>query len=74
MKKIAVFASGSGTNFQAIMDAIKVGALEAQWKRLYPACALLIQLTSPLRRRQHRDGRPEIYARAVSSAGRAADS
>lgn len=30
MKKIAVFASGSGTNFQAIMDAIKVGALEAQ--------------------------------------------
>ena len=30
MKKIAVFASGSGTNFQAIIDAIKEGALEAQ--------------------------------------------
>lgn len=29
MKKIAVFASGSGTNFQAIIDAIKEGALEA---------------------------------------------
>jgi phosphoribosylglycinamide formyltransferase 1 len=29
MKKIAVFASGSGTNFQAIIDAIKSGALEA---------------------------------------------
>lgn len=30
MKKIAVFASGSGTNFQAISDAIKTGTLEAQ--------------------------------------------
>lgn len=30
MKKIAVFASGSGTNFQAIMDAIKGKALEAE--------------------------------------------
>jgi phosphoribosylglycinamide formyltransferase 1 len=30
MKKIAVFASGSGTNFQAIIDAISEGALEAQ--------------------------------------------
>ena len=30
MKKIAVFASGSGTNFQAIIDAINEGALEAQ--------------------------------------------
>ena len=30
MKKIAVFASGSGTNFQAIIDAINAGALEAQ--------------------------------------------
>ncbi|WP_394235709.1 phosphoribosylglycinamide formyltransferase [Niallia oryzisoli] len=30
MKKIAVFASGSGTNFQAINDAIKDGKLEAQ--------------------------------------------
>jgi phosphoribosylglycinamide formyltransferase-1 len=30
MKKIAVFASGSGTNFQAIIDAIDAGALEAQ--------------------------------------------
>jgi phosphoribosylglycinamide formyltransferase 1 len=29
MKKIAVFASGSGTNFQAIIDAIKDGTLEA---------------------------------------------
>lgn len=29
MKKIAVFASGSGTNFQAIIDAIKDGSLEA---------------------------------------------
>ncbi len=30
MKKIAVFASGSGTNFQAINEAIKDGKLEAQ--------------------------------------------
>ena len=29
MKKIAVFASGSGTNFQAIVDAVKSGAMEA---------------------------------------------
>nr|WP_295975142.1 phosphoribosylglycinamide formyltransferase [uncultured Bacillus sp.] len=29
MKKIAVFASGSGTNFQAMIDAIQAGALEA---------------------------------------------
>ncbi len=29
MKKIAVFASGSGTNFQAIIDASKQGELEA---------------------------------------------
>ena len=30
MKKIAVFASGNGSNFQAIIDAINEGALEAQ--------------------------------------------
>lgn len=30
MKKIAVFASGSGTNFQAIIDAIKGGDLHAE--------------------------------------------
>ncbi|MBT2687762.1 phosphoribosylglycinamide formyltransferase [Bacillus sp. ISL-47] len=30
MKKIAVFASGSGTNFQAIMDASKQGELQAE--------------------------------------------
>lgn len=30
MKKIAVFASGSGTNFQAIIDAVKSGSLDAQ--------------------------------------------
>ena len=30
MKKIAVFASGSGTNFQAIIDAIGAGKLDAQ--------------------------------------------
>ncbi|MDR4888184.1 phosphoribosylglycinamide formyltransferase [Fredinandcohnia sp. QZ13] len=30
MKKIAVFASGSGTNFQAIMDSIKEGRLAAK--------------------------------------------
>ncbi|MFT4414594.1 phosphoribosylglycinamide formyltransferase [Fredinandcohnia humi] len=30
MKKIAVFASGSGTNFQAIVDAIKTGELQAE--------------------------------------------
>jgi phosphoribosylglycinamide formyltransferase 1 len=29
MKKIAVFASGSGSNFQAIVDAVKEGQLEA---------------------------------------------
>ncbi len=30
MKKIAVFASGSGTNFQAIVDSIKEGRLAAE--------------------------------------------
>ncbi|THE10475.1 phosphoribosylglycinamide formyltransferase [Bacillus timonensis] len=30
MKKIAVFASGSGTNFQAIVDSIKEGRLAAK--------------------------------------------
>ncbi|MCH1624676.1 phosphoribosylglycinamide formyltransferase [Fredinandcohnia quinoae] len=30
MKKIAVFASGSGTNFQAICDAIQHGKLDAE--------------------------------------------
>lgn len=30
MKKIAVFASGSGSNFQAIIDAIQGGALNAE--------------------------------------------
>ena len=30
MKKIAVFASGSGSNFQALVDAIKAGKLEAE--------------------------------------------
>lgn len=29
MKNIAVFASGSGSNFQAILDAVKTGKLEA---------------------------------------------
>lgn len=29
MKNIAVFASGSGTNFQAIVDAVQTGQLEA---------------------------------------------
>ncbi|WP_066367105.1 phosphoribosylglycinamide formyltransferase [Neobacillus fumarioli] len=29
MKKIAVFASGSGSNFQAIIDAVRKGELEA---------------------------------------------
>ena len=30
MKKIAVFASGSGSNFQAIADAVKAGKLDAE--------------------------------------------
>jgi phosphoribosylglycinamide formyltransferase 1 len=30
MKKVAVFASGSGTNFQAIVDATKVATLECE--------------------------------------------
>ncbi|MEH7223372.1 phosphoribosylglycinamide formyltransferase [Bacillus sp. JJ1566] len=34
MKKIAVFASGSGTNFQAIVDSIKEGRLAAEIKVL----------------------------------------
>ena len=29
MKKIAVFASGNGSNFQAIIDAIQAGKLDA---------------------------------------------
>lgn len=34
MKNIAVFASGSGSNFQAIMDAINKGELKAELKLL----------------------------------------
>lgn len=34
MKNIAVFASGSGTNFQAIIDAVKEGNLHANVKML----------------------------------------
>jgi phosphoribosylglycinamide formyltransferase-1 len=30
MKRIAIFASGSGTNFQAIVDAVKRGDLQAE--------------------------------------------
>ncbi|MBD8069652.1 phosphoribosylglycinamide formyltransferase [Bacillus sp. PS06] len=30
MKKLAVFASGSGTNFQAILDAVREGTLDAE--------------------------------------------
>lgn len=30
MKKIAIFASGSGSNFQAICDAIQIGQLDAE--------------------------------------------
>jgi len=30
MKKLAVFASGNGSNFQAILDKVKSGALEAE--------------------------------------------
>ncbi|MDP4157002.1 MAG: phosphoribosylglycinamide formyltransferase, partial [Bacillota bacterium] len=30
MKSIAIFASGSGSNFQAIIDAIQEGKLDAQ--------------------------------------------
>src|SRR4051794_20996965 len=29
MKKIAIFASGNGSNFQAIIDVVKTGELEA---------------------------------------------
>ena len=34
MKKIAVFASGSGTNFQAIIEAVRTGKLSANIKLL----------------------------------------
>ena len=34
MKKIAVFASGSGTNFQAIIDSVQAGKLDANIKLL----------------------------------------
>lgn len=34
MKKIAIFASGSGSNFQAIVDAVKKGQLDAEIKLL----------------------------------------
>jgi phosphoribosylglycinamide formyltransferase 1 len=30
MKRIAIFASGSGSNFQAIIDAVKAGQLQAE--------------------------------------------
>ncbi|MBS4179471.1 phosphoribosylglycinamide formyltransferase [Lederbergia citrea] len=30
MKKIAIFASGTGSNFQAIIDAVKVGTLNTE--------------------------------------------
>ena len=34
MKKIAVFASGNGSNFQAIVDAVKAGTLAAEIRLL----------------------------------------
>lgn len=34
MKKIAVFASGTGSNFQALVDAVKAGTLEAEIRLL----------------------------------------
>ncbi|MGG0644405.1 phosphoribosylglycinamide formyltransferase [Sporosarcina gallistercoris] len=34
MKKIAVFASGTGSNFQALVDAVKAGTLEADIRLL----------------------------------------
>jgi phosphoribosylglycinamide formyltransferase 1 len=34
MKKIAIFASGSGSNFQAIVDAVKEGTLQADVRLL----------------------------------------
>ncbi|WP_025784389.1 phosphoribosylglycinamide formyltransferase [Sporosarcina sp. D27] len=34
MKKIAVFASGSGSNFQAIVDAVNAGTLDAEIRLL----------------------------------------
>lgn len=44
MKKIAIFASGSGSNFQAIVDAIHVGTLDAEVRLLVcdqPSAAVL---------------------------------
>ncbi|VDG96916.1 Phosphoribosylglycinamide formyltransferase [Lysinibacillus sphaericus] len=44
MKRIAVFASGSGSNFQAIVDAINTGTLDAEIRLLVcdqPSAAVL---------------------------------
>ncbi|WP_039044556.1 phosphoribosylglycinamide formyltransferase [Sporosarcina sp. ZBG7A] len=44
MKKIAVFASGSGSNFQAIVDAVNAGTLDAEIRLLVcdqPSAAVL---------------------------------
>lgn len=30
MKKIAIFASGNGSNFQAILDQVKLGVVDAE--------------------------------------------
>jgi phosphoribosylglycinamide formyltransferase 1 len=38
MKKIAIFASGSGSNFQAIVDEIEAGKLEAEVSLLICDC------------------------------------
>lgn len=46
MKRIAIFASGSGSNFQALVDAVKAGTLEADIRLLVcdkPAAAVLLR-------------------------------
>lgn len=66
MKKLAVFASGSGTNFQAIVDAVKNGGLKAEISLL--VCdkpgAYAIE-------RAKNEGIPQFVFRAKDFAGKA---
>lgn len=66
MKKLAVFASGSGTNFQAIVDAVKEGKIEAE------ICLLVCDKPGAFAiERAKNEGIPQFVFRAKDYASKA---
>ncbi len=67
MKKLAIFASGSGTNFQAIVDAVKEGRLKAE------ICLLVCDKPEAYAvERAKKEGIPQFVFRARDYADKAA--